>query len=167
MHSEIDRGSEGAGRDTTQSMTRKGRRETVEESRPIETDGGAVGGAAQAHRETDYLDREVNLLRPSTPFMRDHLKLVWVTFVAWVVVVWGPVTLTYLAPGPMTSTTFLGFPLHYFLVALAAPTGSLVLAAVYAVARDRLDEKYGIEHGTTDHGDAGRGAEATDGGVDR
>jgi putative solute:sodium symporter small subunit len=148
-------------------MTDNHGQEPADDARTMEPDGGTVGGAAQDHRDTDYLRQEVNLLRPSTPFMRDHLKLVWGTFIAWTLVVWGPVTLTYLAPGPMTSTTVLGFPLHYLLVALGAPTGALVLAAVYAGARDRLDEKYGIEHGAADREDAGRGAGATDGGVDR
>ena len=148
-------------------MTEKRRHESGDDSQAIETDGGAVGQAAQDHRNTDYLSQEVNLLKPSTPFMRDHLKLVWGTFIAWTLIVWGPVTLTRLAPDLMTSITVLGFPLHYFLVALGAPTGALILSAVYALSRDRLDEKYGIEHSTAENGSSTSGAEATDGGVDQ
>jgi putative solute:sodium symporter small subunit len=125
--------------------------------------------AAREHREIDYLDREVNLLRPSTPFMRDHLRVIWTGFVLWALVVFGPVTLTAVAPGVMTTQMpVLGFPLHYFLVAFVAPTGSLVLAALYTRYRDRLDEKYGIDPGTVESetADAGEAA-ATDGGVDR
>ncbi|WP_254839136.1 DUF4212 domain-containing protein [Natronomonas marina] len=134
----------------------------------VETDGGAVSTAAQDHERTDYLDSEVNLLSPSTPFMRDHLKIVWGTFVAWVLVVWGPVTATYLAPETMTTTMpVVGFPLHYFLVAVGAPTGSLVLAAVYARSRDRLDEKYGIEPASVESEEATGEAAAADGGVEQ
>ncbi len=134
----------------------------------VEPDGGTVSQAAQAHRQTDYLDAEVNILRPSTPFMRDHLKLVWGTFVAWVLIVWGPVTLTYLAPGTMTTRVpVVGFPLHYLLVALGAPTGSLVLAAVYARARDRLDRKYGIDPASVERRESDGETAAADGGVER
>jgi putative solute:sodium symporter small subunit len=136
---------------------------------PAEERGKPDGGtAAQAHENTDYLDREVNLLKPSTPFMREHLKLVWGGFVAWMVIVWGPVTLTLLAPDLMTTRMpMLGFPWHYFLVALGAPTGALVLAGIYARQRDKLDEKYDIDHAAAvETGDAdGTEAPATDGGV--
>ncbi|MDB2281626.1 DUF4212 domain-containing protein [Halorubrum ezzemoulense] len=122
------------------------------------TDGGvASAGAAQTHRDTDYLSEEVNLLKPSTAYMRDHLRIVWAGFIVWALAVFGPVTLTMLAPGPMTTTTVpvLGFPLHYFLVAFGAPTSALVLAAVYARQRDKLDDKYGIEHTAAEPADSG------------
>ncbi|GAA0721611.1 putative solute:sodium symporter small subunit [Halorubrum trapanicum] len=123
------------------------------------TDGGVAStGAAQAHNDTDYLGAEVNILNPSTPYMRDHLRIVWTGFAIWVLAVWGPVTLTRLATEPMTQTMpVLGFPLHYFLVAFGAPTSALILAFWYSRKRDALDDKYGIEH--TD-------VAATDGGVD-
>ena len=122
------------------------------------TDGGIATGAAQRHNDTDYLGAEVNILNPSTPYMRDHLRIVWTGFAIWVLAVWGPVTLTKLTPGVMTQTMpILQFPLHYFLVAFGAPTSALILAFWYSRRRDALDEKYGIEHGDT---------AATDGGVD-
>ncbi|PSQ54588.1 DUF4212 domain-containing protein [Halobacteriales archaeon SW_8_68_21] len=122
------------------------------------TDGGVATGAAQTHNDTDYLGAEVNILNPSTPYMRDHLRIVWTGFAIWVLAVWGPVTLTKLTPGVMTQTMpILQFPLHYFLVAFGAPTSALILAFWYSRRRDALDEKYGIEHGDT---------AATDGGVD-
>ncbi|WP_276273003.1 DUF4212 domain-containing protein [Haloarcula litorea] len=141
----------------------------------VETDGGTVTDAAQQHRNTDYLQQEVNLLSPSTAFMRDHLRVVWTGFIAWALIVFGPVTLTAIAPETMTSITVPpGFPLHYFSVAFAGPTGALVLAFWYARKRDALDEKYGIDpssvetssqggSGDTDAGDAA----ATDGGVEQ
>jgi len=133
----------------------------------VEPDGGTVAGAARSHRDTDYLDREVNLLKPSTPFMRDHLRVVWTGFAVWAVVVFGPVTATAVAPGVMTTAMpVIGFPLHYFLVAVGAPFGALLLSLWYARKRDQLDAKYGIEHGAT--GDVSAGsvddAATTDGG---
>ncbi|MCD2201228.1 MULTISPECIES: DUF4212 domain-containing protein [unclassified Halobacterium] len=114
---------------------------------PAEPDGGAVAGVAQSEDSTDYLTSEVNLLRPSTPFMRDHLRIIWTGFAIWAVVVFGPVTLTAIIPDVMTSTMpVLGFPLHYFLVSIGAPGGALILAFWYARKRDALDEKYGIDH---------------------
>ncbi|WP_430504562.1 DUF4212 domain-containing protein [Haloparvum sp. PAK95] len=136
-----------------------------------ETDGGVASSAAQQHRQTDYLDAEVNLLSPSTPFMRDHLRVVWTGFVVWALIVFGPVTLTLLAPGAMTTQLpVIGFPLHYFLVAFGAPTGSLLLAAWYARRRDQLDEKYGIDHEPNEQvAEAGADADAAaaDGGAEQ
>ena len=87
------------------------------------TDGGVATTAAQKHDNTDYLSEEVNLLKPSTAYMRDHLRIVWTGFIVWALVVFGPVTMTVLAPGVMTTTMpVLGFPWHYFLVAFVAPS---------------------------------------------
>jgi putative solute:sodium symporter small subunit len=131
------------------------------------TDGGVATGAAQAHNDTNYLGAEVNILNPSTPYMRDHLRIVWTGFAIWVLAVWGPVTLTRLAPGPMTTTMpILGFPLHYFLVAFGAPTSALILAFWYSRRRDALDEKYGIDHAAVTETKSGAEVAATDGGAD-
>lgn len=126
-----------------------------------------AGGAAAQPESIDYLSREVNLLRPSTPFMRDHLKVIWTGFVAWALIVFGPVTLTLVAPGAMTTRMpVIGFPLHYFMAAIGAPSGALILAVLYARKRDQLDQKYGIEPAAPK--EAGGGSEeaaAADGGV--
>lgn len=111
-------------------------------ARTAETDGGVAARSTQ----TDYLDARINLFKPSTPFMRDHLKLVWGSFVAWALFVFGPVTATAIAPELMTETMVLGFQLHFFLTALGAPFGALLLAGIYARRRDTLDRKYGISH---------------------
>jgi putative solute:sodium symporter small subunit len=131
------------------------------------TDGGVATGAAQTHNDTDYLGAEVNILNPSTPYMRDHLRIVWTGFAIWVLAVWGPVTLTRLAPDAMTQTMpILGFPLHYFLVTFGAPTSALILAFWYSRKRDALDEKYGIEHGTVTETGSDAEIAAADGGTD-
>ncbi len=134
-------------------------------SQRVETDGGV---AAQEDA-VDYLETEINLLSPSTPFMRDHLRVVWGTFLVWVLVVWGPFLATVAAPDAMTSQLpVIGFPAHYFLIAFVAPTGSLILAAIYARQRDKLDEKYGIDPTeVVEEEPAGGEAAATDGGVER
>ncbi|MBX0296389.1 DUF4212 domain-containing protein [Haloarcula nitratireducens] len=136
----------------------------------VETDGGTAAQAAQAHQNTNYLDEEVNLLNPSTPFMRDHLRLIWTGFIAWAIIVFVPVTLTAVVPSVMTTPMpVIGFPLHYFLVAIGAPAGALILSFWYARRRDKLDEKYGITHTdaseTTAEDATGDEQTATDGGV--
>jgi putative solute:sodium symporter small subunit len=131
------------------------------------TDGGVAASAAQAHNDTDYLGAEVNILNPSTPYMRDHLRIVWSGFAVWVLAVWGPVTLTRLAPDAMTTQMpILGFPLHYFLVAFGAPTSALILAFWYSRKRDALDEKYGIDHADVAETKSGAGVAAADGGTE-
>ncbi len=127
------------------------------------------GGVATRSESTDYLNAEVNIFKPSTPFMRDHLRVVWTGFAVWALIVFGPVTLTAIAPDLMSTVIpVLGFPLHYFLVAIGAPGGALILAFWYARKRDQLDDQYGIDHGTTAGGPGGGGSEgaaATDGGT--
>ncbi|WP_293030083.1 DUF4212 domain-containing protein [Natronococcus sp.] len=121
----------------------------------VETDGGVKTEA--------YLDKEINIFKPATPFMRDHLKVIWISFLAWILVVFGPTTATFLAPELMTGTTVLGgFPLHFFLAAIFTPLGALLLSVAYAMQRDRLDTKYGISHETEEETDSG--TVAADGG---
>ena len=146
------------------------------------TDGGepvsergetaTTGELSDAEREEqiDYLDVEINLLRPATPFMRDHLKVIWTGAIIWTLTTFGPITLTWLAPEAMTSTMpILEFPLHYFLIAIGSPGAALLLSVWYARKRDQIDRKYGIEQGvpsepyTTET--AGEDVAATDGGV--
>jgi putative solute:sodium symporter small subunit len=121
----------------------------------VEADGGVKTEA--------YLDKEINIFKPATPFMRDHLKVIWLSFLAWIVVVFGPTTATLLAPDLMTGITVLGgFPLHFFLTAIFTPLGALLLSVAYAMQRDRLDTKYDITHEA--EGEADSGTVAADGG---
>ena len=130
----------------------------------LETDGGETPATAgRRSKSVDYLDAKINLFRPATPFMRDHLKLIWVLFAVWALFTFGPVTVTFLATEPMTETYVLGFQLHYFLTALGSPIGALVLCATYAWQRDRLDSKYDITHEAGSETESGR-AVAADGG---
>lgn len=104
----------------------------------LESDGGV--------QTAEYLDEQINLFSPATPFMADHLRLMAVLFGLWVLFVFGPVTAAVFAPEFMTETIVLGFQLHFLLTAIVAPLGALVLSVIYAWRRDRLDEKYGISH---------------------
>ncbi|OIB57049.1 DUF4212 domain-containing protein [Natrialba sp. SSL1] len=104
------------------------------------TDGGTT--------TESYLDKEINIFKPATPFMRDHLRVIWLSFAAWVIVIFGPPTATLFAPDLMSGTTVLGFPLHFVLGAIITPLGALLLSIGYALQRDRLDTKYGISHDT-------------------
>nr|WP_198408132.1 DUF4212 domain-containing protein [Natronomonas pharaonis] len=124
----------------------------------------------EREKEIDYLDVEINLLKPATPFMRDHLRVIWLGFGIWILTTFGPVTATRLAPELMTSQMpLIGFPLHYFLIAIGGPSAALILSVWYARKRDQIDEKYGIEQTVSEPEPAETVAEeaaATDGGVD-
>ncbi|RQG92526.1 DUF4212 domain-containing protein [Natrarchaeobius chitinivorans] len=122
----------------------------------VDTDGGVKTEA--------YLDEEINIFKPATPFMRDHLRVIWGAFAAWVLVVFGPTTAILIAPTFMTETTILGgFPLHFLFAAILTPLGALLLSIAYAIQRDRLDTRYGISHEQSpDSSDS----VATDGGED-
>lgn len=123
--------------------------------------------AATAEGQAQYLETEINILRPGTPYMRDHLRIIWTGFFVWLGTTFGPVTLTFLLPATMTQTVpGIGFPLHYLLIAVGSPSAALLLSAWYARKRDQLDRKYGIDHAAT----ATRGqteSVAADGGTDR
>ena len=129
--------------------------ERADDTDRFETDGGT--------ETVDYLDEKIHMFKPATPFMRDHLKVIWGLFAVWVLFTFGPVTATAVAPEVMTGTYVLGFQLHYFLTALGSPIGALVLSAVYAWRRDLLDVKYGVDHETEAATDSGQ-AVAADGG---
>lgn len=134
---------------------------------PTRTDGGRTD--VEREREIDYLDVEINLLKPATPFMRDHLRVIWTGFAIWVFTTFGPITLTRIAPDLMTSQLpVLGFPIHYFSIAIGGPTAALLLSVWYARKRDQIDEKYGIEQQVAEPETTETVAEdaaATDGGV--
>lgn len=133
----------------------------------VRTDGGLSD--VERERQIDYLDVEINLLKPATPFMRDHLRVVWTGFIIWTFTTFGPITLTRIAPDLMTSTLpVIGFPIHYASIAIGGPTAALLLSVWYARKRDKIDEKYGIEQEVVEPEATETGAEdvaATDGGV--
>lgn len=142
-------------------MTNDDLTEPTNESDEVETDGGVT----TQHESADYLDAEINLLSPSTPYMREHQRIVWTGFLIWTVTTFGPITATRIAPDLMTTQMpVLGFPFHYFAIAIGGPTGALLLSVWYARKRDKLDAKYGIDHSAVESG-GGEEATAADGGT--
>lgn len=134
---------------------------------PPQADDSQQEQNLQSGTQPAYLKAEVNILRPSTPYMRDHLRIIWTGFAVWVLTTFGPATLTVLFTDTMTQPLpGLGFPTHYFLIAVGSPTAALVLSAWYARQRDKLDRKYRTDRtGTTAHEQTE--AVVADGGVER
>ncbi|QZA88056.1 DUF4212 domain-containing protein [Salinarchaeum sp. IM2453] len=124
---------------------------------------GSEQSQIEPDSETDYLDSPVHMFRPSTSFMRDHLKTIWGLFAIWLVVTFGPVTATWVATDTMTNIYVLEFQLHYFLTAIGSPVGALVLCGVYAWRRDQLDAKYNVAH-SSETEDTTTQSAVTDGG---
>ena len=139
-----------------------------ESTAAVRTDGGKSD--VEREREIDYLDVEINLLKPATPFMRDHLRVIWLGFAIWIVTTFGPITATRIAPDLMTTPMpIIEFPFHYFSIAIVGPSAALLLSVWYAKKRDAIDEKYGIQQVDNDPvggADAGADAAAADGGVE-
>ncbi|SIR74019.1 DUF4212 domain-containing protein [Natronorubrum thiooxidans] len=128
-------------------MTADTNHDSERDTREVATDGGMSD--VEREKQIDYLDVEINLLKPATPFMRDHLKVIWLGFAVWAVTTFGPITATRIAPGAMTTEMpILGFPFHYFSIAIVGPGAALLLSVWYARKRDQIDEKYGIEQPT-------------------
>ncbi|MES3518043.1 MAG: DUF4212 domain-containing protein [Natronomonas sp.] len=140
----------------------------ADDTEDIATDGGLSD--VEREKQVDYLDVKINLLKPATPFMRDHQRIILTGFFLWTLSTFGPITATRIAPDLMTSTMpVIGFPLHYFLIAIGGPGGALLLSVWYVRKRDQIDKKYGIEQqvatGTETAETGAEDAAATDGGV--
>ncbi|QFU82994.1 DUF4212 domain-containing protein [Natronorubrum aibiense] len=128
-------------------MTADTNHDSEHDTREVATDGGMSD--VEREKQVDYLDVEINLLKPATPFMRDHLRVIWLGFAIWALTTFGPITLTRIAPDVMTTQMpVIGFPLHYFLLAIVGPGAALILSVWYARKRDQIDDKYGIEQPT-------------------
>lgn len=132
----------------------------------LRTDGGMSD--VEREEQIDYMDVEINLLKPKTPFMRDHNRVILTGFTIWVLTTFGPITLTRLAPGVMTQPMpIIQFPLHYFLIAVVSPGAALLLSVWYVRKRDEIDEKYGIQQqvNTEEEPTGADDAAVADGGV--
>ncbi len=113
--------------------------DTSDDSNTTRADGGTAHTA-------NYLNTRINIFKPQTPFMRDHLKLIWGTFIVWAVIVFGPVTVAAIAPQAAGTLRIAGTPALFMVTAIGSPLGALLLSVFYAWQRDKLDEKYGIDH---------------------
>ncbi|WP_121742320.1 DUF4212 domain-containing protein [Natronorubrum halophilum] len=149
-------------------MPEKDNHNMRDDNHEIATDGGMSD--VEREQQIDYMDVEINLLKPATPFMRDHLRIIWIGFAIWAITTFAPITATRIAPDVMTTQMpLIGFPLHYFLLAIVGPGSALLLSVWYARKRDQIDEKYGIEQGVVETETTETvpdDATATDGGAD-
>lgn len=97
--------------------------------------------------EKEYLEKEVNLLNPQTPFLKDFLKLSVPLLIIFVVTVIAAPAIIFLAAenpdgtGPLTEATILWFPAHWFIAAFT-PVIPFILCIVFAIKQDKLWDKY-------------------------
>jgi putative solute:sodium symporter small subunit len=90
----------------------------------------------------------INFFRPATAEMRKEVGIAWVIIALWAILSFGiPVLLwlaglgdsTGLGASFLTRASFLGFPLHYWLVAQGCTIGFVLLCKLYCVLWDRKD----------------------------
>lgn len=84
----------------------------------------------------------VNFFNPSTPRMKAEVSVAATILVIWALLSYGIPTLIWLAglPDPaglgesfLTEARFLGFPLHYWLIAQGCTVGYVVLCKLYCM----------------------------------
>ncbi len=99
---------------------------------------------------------EVNFFRPSTRNMRREAGVAWTILAIWAALSFGIPLLIWLAgltdPGKlgrsfMTDTIFLGFPLHYWLIAQGCTIGYVLLCKLYCSLWDRRVKPYSTVSG--------------------
>ncbi|MEJ2202247.1 MAG: DUF4212 domain-containing protein [Desulfuromonadaceae bacterium] len=82
----------------------------------------------------------VNFFRPSTPNMKAEVKITQTILLLWALLSFGIPTLIFLAglgdpaglgESFLTRTRFLGFPLHYWLLAQGCTIGYVLLCKLY------------------------------------
>ena len=93
--------------------------------------------------EQDRVD--VNFFAPSTASMRAEVSVVWIVLLCWAFLSFGIPTLIWLAglgdpngfgESFITQTRFLGFPLHYWLIAQGCTIGYILLCKLYCLLWD-------------------------------
>jgi putative solute:sodium symporter small subunit len=85
---------------------------------------------------------QINFFKPSTPGMKKEVGIVATTLIGWALLSFGIPALIYLAglgdvtglgESFITRSRFLGFPLHYWLVAQGCTIGYILLCKLYCV----------------------------------
>ncbi len=71
----------------------------------------------------------------------ENVRIITILLVIWAVVSYGGV----LIAKPLSSISFLGFPLHYWVSAQLSVITFVVEIFVYASLMNKLDKKYGVE----------------------
>ncbi len=87
---------------------------------------------------------DVNFFRPSTESMRREVGIASTILVLWALLSYGLPLLIWVAGlddplgrSVLTETPFLGFPLHYWLIAQGCTIGYVLLCKLYCVLWDR------------------------------
>jgi putative solute:sodium symporter small subunit len=89
---------------------------------------------------------DVNFFRPSTPGMKKEVSVASTILIYWALLSFGLPLLVWVAGlndplemgrSFMTETRFLGFPLHYWLIAQGCTIGYVLLCKLYCVLWDR------------------------------
>lgn len=89
---------------------------------------------------------QVNFFKPSTPSMKSEVNVAATVLVVWFALSYGIPILIWLAGlgdptglgrSFMTEARFLGFPLHYWLIAQGCTIGYVLLCKLYCVLWDK------------------------------
>jgi putative solute:sodium symporter small subunit len=89
---------------------------------------------------------QVNFFKPSTPGMKKEVGIASTILVIWALLSFGIPALIYLAglgdstglgESFITHSRFLGFPLHYWLIAQGCTIGYILLCKLYCVLWDK------------------------------
>ncbi len=88
----------------------------------------------------------VNFFRPSTPSMKAEARITSIVIVLWAILSYGIPLLIYLVglgdpsgsgESFLTRSRFLGFPLHYWLIAQGCTVGYVLLCKLYCTLWDK------------------------------
>ncbi|MDF1508182.1 DUF4212 domain-containing protein [Robertmurraya sp. DFI.2.37] len=74
-------------------------------------------------------------------YFREKNRNIIIYFIVWFMVSYGVV----LFAEPLSTITFIGFPLHYYMGAQGAILTFIILLFVNAKLGDKIDQKYGID----------------------
>ena len=88
----------------------------------------------------------INFFRPATAGMKAELGIIWTVLLIWGLLSFGLPTLIYIAglgdptgngESFLTHARFIGFPLHYWLIAQGCTIGYVLLCKLYCVLWDK------------------------------
>ncbi len=95
---------------------------------------------------------DVNFFRPSTENMKAEVRIVKIVLICWALLSYGIPVIIYLAglgdPSGLgesfiTRARFLGFPLHYWLIAQGCTIGYILLCKLYCMLWDKKITRQG------------------------
>ena len=93
-------------------------------------------------------DYRVNFFRPRPGFMRREVRFIWLMLAGWAILSFGfPLYLVLNqwsadGSGPLTATSLLGFPFHYWFSGQFLIVWFIVLCFLFNVLVDRLTDRF-------------------------